>query len=420
VSRPERAGCDASPTDASGALDRELERLGARALLVLSGTAGSEPDLARFVGAAKLGEAFVIQAKGAAPRLGYFTPMERDEAAATGLALLEPERLDVAKRAKDYPTAGGHLAAVLAEALRQSGVAPGTIAVAGGWPAGALVEAIVALAGEGYRLVSATEAARRLRKRKRGAELAEIRRVAEVTVAAFRAVASRLASAAVRDGELWSEDERLTVGRLKREIALLFAAHELSQPRGSIVAPAEEAGVPHNAGSSARALRHRETLIVDLFPKGLLFADCTRTFVVGEAPEAVARAHADVLAALEQAHARARPGVRGFEVQQTVCDLFAARGWPTPLDTPATLRGYVHNLGHGVGFELHELPSFKQTASEEESVLEPGDVITLEPGLYEPGAGGWGVRLEDLLAVHEGGLDNLTPLPYALDPRAWG
>jgi Xaa-Pro aminopeptidase len=401
------------------ALDRELEKLGAGALVILSGAGGSEPDLARHTGAAKLGESFVVHAKGDPPRLGYFTPMERDEAAATGLRLLEPERLDVAKRAKDHATAGGYLAAVIAEALRQSGVAPGVVAVAGGWPAGALVEAVGALAEEGYRLVSGTEAARRLRKSKRAAELDEIRRVARVTVDAFRAVAARLATATVRDGELWSAGERLTVAHLKREIALLFAAHELTQPRTNIVAPGEEAGVPHTAGTAERALRDREAVIVDLFPKGLLYADCTRTLCAGPPPEPVLRAHADVLAALELAQARARAGTRGFEVQQAICDLFAARGWPTPLDTPGTLRGYVHNLGHGVGYELHELPSFKQTASEEESVLEVGDVITLEPGLYEPGPGGWGVRLEDLLVVTADGLDNLTPLPYALDPKAW-
>jgi Xaa-Pro aminopeptidase len=79
----------------------------------------------------------------------------------------------------------------------------------------------------------------------------------------------------------------------------------------------------------------------------------------------------------------------------------------------------VHGLGHGVGYELHELPSFKESASPEDGRLEPGDVVTLEPGLYEPGPGGFGVRLEDLFVVRPEGLDCLTPLPYDLDPRGW-
>jgi Xaa-Pro aminopeptidase len=51
-------------------------------------------------------------------------------------------------------------------------------------------------------------------------------------------------------------------------------------------------------------------------------------------------------------------------------------------------------------------------------VLRQGDVFTLEPGLYDPAAG-WGVRLEDLVYLGSGGLEDLTPLPYDLDPRAW-
>jgi Xaa-Pro aminopeptidase len=80
--------------------------------------------------------------------------------------------------------------------------------------------------------------------------------------------------------------------------------------------------------------------------------------------------------------------------------------------------GYVHNLGHGVGFELHEAPTFRK-ANGAEGVLRTGDVFTLEPGLYDAEAG-YAIRFEDLCALTEDGLENLTPLPYDLDPRAWG
>ena len=93
-----------------------------------------------------------------------------------------------------------------------------------------------------------------------------------------------------------------------------------------------------------------------------------------------------------------------------------AAGYPTPISEPGTTRGYVHNLGHGVGFDLHELPTFKKSAGAE-GVLREGDVFTLEPGLYDPEER-WAVRLEDLHHLTEG-LEVLTPLPYELDPRAW-
>jgi len=157
--------------------------------------------------------------------------------------------------------------------------------------------------------------------------------------------------------------------------------------------------------------------VIDLYPRGRLFADCTRTFCVGEPKEAFVRGHQAVRQALLLAHRLARPGVRGWDIQEAVCAHLGDAGYPTPISEPGTTRGYVHNLGHGVGFELHEFPTFKK-ASGGEGVLREGDVFTLEPGLYEP-EDGWGVRLEDLVYLGPDGLENLTPLPYDLDPKAW-
>ena len=70
-----------------------------------------------------------------------------------------------------------------------------------------------------------------------------------------------------------------------------------------------------------------------------------------------------------------------------------------------------------MGFEIHEYPSFAETAGTE-GLLECGDVFTLEPGLYDKEAG-FGVRLEDLYLATAQGVENLTPLPYDLDPQRW-
>jgi Xaa-Pro aminopeptidase len=398
-------------------LDAELARSECVAAVVL-GHGDSDPDLAAFAGGAHLGDAFVVAPRGAAPRLAYYTPMEREEALRSGLETLAPEALDVARLAREHVEPGDLLAAWIEAALAACGVAPGRLALAGSWPAGVVVDATARLAARGWSFAPGNEALRRARKPKSADDLAEIERVAGVVAATFRAIAARLAAAAIRDGELWSEGERLTVARVKREVGLAFAAHGLSEPRGNIVAPAEEGGVPHNAGTPDRVLRAGEALVVDLFPKGRLYADATRTFCVGPAPEPLARAHAAVAAALEQAHRLARPGVRGWHLQEATCALFSSRDWPTPVDTPGTLRGYVHGLGHGVGYELHEYPSFRKEAAEE-GTLEVGDVLTLEPGLYEPGLGGFGDRLEDTVVLGDAGPRNLTPMPLALDPSAW-
>lgn len=399
-----------------------LEELGCEALLVLA-RSSQDPDLAPFVGDVHLGESQLVVPRGGPARLAYLTPMEREEAAATGLHLITPEQLDMGRWQSQAAEPAELMAWVAEKSLEAAGIipgiGPGRIALAGHGQAGVIQAAFSSLARKGWTWVAGNPILLAVRKSKSANELAGIRAAAEGTAAAMRRVAERLAAASIRDGELWSKGERLTVARLRSEVGQVLASHGLEQPKGNILAPGEEGGVPHSTGTPDRVLRAGESLIVDLFPRGALFADCTRTFCVGEPSPGLRRAHGLVLAALERAHLRARPGVRGWELQEEVCGLFDAEGFPTPISTPGTSRGYVHNLGHGVGFDLHEQPIFRKAAGAE-GVLRQGDVFTLEPGLYEPEGGGFGVRLEDLVHLGPAGLENLTPLPYNLDPRAWG
>jgi len=398
------------------ALDRDLAEMGCSALVVVAGSS-RDPDLAPFVGSVHLGGSFLVAPRGCEPSLGFFTPMEREEAARTGLGLLEPAALEVGKRIEEGLSAGDFVGAVLARGLELAGVAPGRIALAGHGAAGVLWAAGSRLAGRGFTLVPGNDLTLLLRKTKTSAEIAAARAAAEGTAAALRAVARLLAAAAVRDGELWLEGERLKVGRLRAEVGQTLAVHGLEQPQGNILAPGRDGAVPHSTGDDGRVLRPGESLVADLFPRGGIFADCTRTFCVGETPEPLARAYAAVLDALAAAHREAVAGARGFALQEAACARLGGAGYPTPLSHPGTEIGYVHGLGHGVGHELHEHPSFRKQAGRE-GVLAPGDLFTLEPGLYDPEAG-WGVRLEDLVALGEDGPQSLTPLPYDLDPRAW-
>jgi Xaa-Pro aminopeptidase len=393
-----------------------LEERGCEALLVLA-RSSQDPDLAPFVGDVHLGESQLIVTREGLACLAYQTAMERDEAAATGLQLITPEQLDMA-RWMNLPAEPGDVMSWVAEhSLAAAGVAPGRIALAGHGQAGSIQAATAALARKGWTWVPGNPIVAAVRKKKTAAEVALIRVAAEGVMDALRRVAACLAAAVVRDGELWLEGERLTVARLRAEAGQALAARGLEQPKGNIVAPAEEGGVPHSAGTQERVLRAGEPLVVDVYPKGAMFADCTRVFCVGEPSPALRRAHDLVLKALALSQERARPGVRGWDLQEAVCALFEGEGFPTPITDPNTTRGYVHNLGHGVGFDLHEQPVFRKVSGAE-GVLREGDVFTLEPGLYDP-AEGYGVRLEDLVHLGAGGLENLTPLPYALDPRAW-
>jgi Xaa-Pro aminopeptidase len=389
------------------------------ALLVMA-SSSSDPDMAPFVGGAHLGECFLI-ARGAddgPPHLGFLTAMERQEAAATGCRALPPADLGLSELVERELTRGDLWAEILNRGLGAAEIVPGRIAVAGSPAAGVLLAASRALGEAGWELIDGGSLVRRLRKRKTDDELAEVRRVAGATVTAFERVASLLAGSAVRGAELWLHEERLTAGRLRGEVAAVLARHGLEQPEGNIVSAGAESAVPHTRGEDDRVLSAGESLIVDLFPRGRLFADCTRTFCVGQPPAALAAAHRATFEVLEEAYRQSGASISGWDLQSRACAAFERAGYKTVLQDPETVGGYVHGLGHGVGYELHELPSFRRAAGSEEGTLETGDLFTLEPGLYDPDAG-WGVRLEDLCRLGSAGVENLTPVPYALDPRAW-
>jgi Xaa-Pro aminopeptidase len=143
----------------------------------------------------------------------------------------------------------------------------------------------------------------------------------------------------------------------------------------------------------------------------------TRTFLVGEpAPD-----HADLISdqeglvreALEAARSAARPGVTGRELWDATCDTFEAAGFRTQRTGPGEDRaeGFQFSLGHGVGLEVHEPPALGLGGHEP---LVPGDVIAIEPGLWDRRIGG--VRFEDLLLITEDGCETLTEYRYELTP----
>ena len=385
--------------------------------LVVAGSSSADPDLAPFTGAAHLGETLLLVRPNGEVLIAPLSPLEREEAAATAWRTVGAEALDMVRGSRETESAGELLAWALQRLLGAGEVGCGAIGIAGRWRGGQLYEALRSLAGVGWSFHSAHETVEQWRKYKDESALETARSTTRGVRRAFRAIAEILAESTPRGGALWLAAEPVTPGLLRGRVAEIFARHGLEQPRGSIIAPAEEGAVPHNTGTDDRRLAEGESLVVDLFPKATLFSDCTRTFCVGSPPEALLVAHGEVAGALGWAHRHCRPGVSGWQLQQGVCDLFEKAGRPTTRADPLTEIGYVHGLGHGVGHELHELPSFREGAARAGDIA-VGDLLTLEPGLYDAAAG-YGVRLEDLVYIGEEENEVLTPLPYALDPRAW-
>jgi Xaa-Pro aminopeptidase len=165
----------------------------------------------------------------------------------------------------------------------------------------------------------------------------------------------------------------------------------------TIVSCGEDTAIPHMSGSGP--LKSDEPIVIDLFPveeKSGYYADMTRTVVKGEPSKDIREMYDALREAKKLGISRVRAGISGADIHQAVVDFFNERGYET--DT----RGFIHNLGHGVGLQVHELPTIGPAGK----ALESGNVITIEPGLYYPGIGG--VRLEDIGAVTARGFNNFT------------
>ena len=167
-----------------------------------------------------------------------------------------------------------------------------------------------------------------------------------------------------------------------------------------IVASGPRGALPHGVASDKK-LEKGELVTLDFGAVvGGYHSDMTRTVAVGEVAGEMRRVFDVVLEALEAALEAARPGVAARELDAAARHVIEAAGYGPQ---------FVHSLGHGVGLEIHEAP-FLNAQSQE--VLEPGMVVTLEPGVYLPGRGG--VRIEELAVVTEGGIELLSH-----SPRGW-
>jgi len=269
-----------------------------------------------------------------------------------------------------------------------------------------------ALRAEGVELTVDQKLFDDRRRQKSEHELAGIRRAQKAAEAGVEVARDLLRSAQPANGGLTVDGDPLTCELLKERVQMAFLAHG-ALAEDMIVSHGPQTAVGHDMGSGAIAAN--DVVLLDLFPVDLesaCFADLTRTFVVGEAPDEIREWHTLCREALELAVAEIRPGVNGGDLHRLVSELFAERGFPTQLTKPEgeVLRdGFYHGLGHGVGLEVHESPALGMIGEE----LVPGDVIAIEPGLYRHGFGG--VRVEDLLLVTEDGYERLTDCPYELE-----
>ena len=247
-----------------------------------------------------------------------------------------------------------------------------------------------------------------IRATKTDEEIAHVREAQAANEAAMRATEDLLEAAAVEDGTLVYEGDPLTSERVKEEIEVTLLRHGCGLD-DTIVACGADAADPHDQGSGP--LRADEAIIVDIFPRSKTtgyHADMTRTFLKGDPSEEIREWFDLTHEALDAALDAVEPGVTGADVHDVVCDIYEAAGHDTLRSNATAETGFIHSTGHGVGLDVHELPRIAPNGEE----LEPGHVITIEPGLYDPSVGG--VRIEDIVVVTDDGYENLTSYPVEL------
>jgi Xaa-Pro aminopeptidase len=178
-------------------------------------------------------------------------------------------------------------------------------------------------------------------------------------------------------------------------------------PANTIVAGGEQACDPHERGSGP--LKAHTLIILDIFPRDAktgYYGDLTRTVVRGKASDAQRQLWDLVKRGQTWACQQLKPGAQGEAIETGVKKLFKDAGFPTEQHG-GRWRGMFHGLGHGLGLEIHEQLRISRTK------LKPGQVLTIEPGLYWPGLGG--VRHEDVIAMTGTSYEFLSRFPKQLE-----
>ena len=219
-------------------------------------------------------------------------------------------------------------------------------------------------------------------------EIEMIRRAVKIAEEGFQAIEAKFISGAT---------ERELAAELQYRMKLAGADNESFD---TIVGSGENGAMPH-AKVSDRVLKEGDAIVVDwgAIADGYN-SDMTRTLFVGKPEGKMKEVYEIVLEAQMKVLKNLKPGMKTGEADAIARDHIKAAGYG---------KEFGHGLGHGVGLAVHEMPSLKEGM---ETVLQPGMVVTVEPGIYLPGIGG--VRIEDLVVITEDGCEVLTSLPKEL------
>ena len=207
--------------------------------------------------------------------------------------------------------------------------------------------------------------------------------------------------------------EALTVGRLKSFFGTKFLENGCLPEEDIIVACGTKSSDPHYAGEPEDKLKADQPIILDVYPRSIqkrYWTDMTRTVVKGKAPDKLKQMFGAVFEAKNASLDAIQAGALGSQVYDVCCDVLEKAGYETTRGGKNVTTGMTHSLGHGVGLQIHENPRMNELST---FPLKEHNVVTVEPGLYDPRIGG--VRLEDIIEVTKSGYSNLTKMETQLE-----
>ncbi len=265
---------------------------------------------------------------------------------------------------------------------------------------------LVMLQGMGYDIKVVRDIVSEARATKSTMEIEIIKKAGDATTDAITQIIEMVKDCDIGANKvLMHKGEPFTVGKMKLALDHFLLDKGAESAEDSIAAVGEKGFDWHYLGVADDKLKSEVPVILDVFPRlkqERYIADVTRTFVKGSVPKRIREMFEAVEDAANTTVDALTDGAIIDDVNMACFNTLKKHGFDSRRLNPDAKDGMTHGLGHGIGLEVHELPS---TYSREDSYLE-GHVMAIEPGVYLEGIGG--VRIENDYAVTKGKAKRLT------------
>lgn len=230
------------------------------------------------------------------------------------------------------------------------------------------------------------------RVRKTEKEIKAIEDNIKVVQKAFTQIENILFESKIVDGRLEYKGKNLLSEDLKDSIEIFLLQEGMQIENDIIISCGPQSAIPHDPG--AGLIMANTPIVCDLFPRGKdnrYFVDITRTYIKGSASIDIKNIYKDVLEVYKIVKGKIKAGIGCKELHHICSNAFIHKGREV-----SETRGFIHATGHGVGLDLHEAPFINPYF---DGVIEEGNIVSIEPGLYYPDLGG--VRIENMLLVKQ-------------------